>query len=46
LKRAHYRELWDMGDLYDAVTRHAEEVSAKARRDAKIAKLIKKLSEN
>jgi hypothetical protein len=34
------------GDLYDAVTRHAAEVSAKARRDAKIAKLIAKLTEN
>jgi hypothetical protein len=35
--------LWGMGDLYDAVTRHAAEVSAKGRRDAKIAKLIERL---
>jgi hypothetical protein len=35
--------LWGMGDLFDAVTRHAAEVSSKARRDAKIAKLIEKL---
>ncbi len=35
--------LWGMGDLYDAVTRHAAEVTAKLSRDAKIAKLIEKL---
>jgi IS1 family transposase len=35
--------LWSMHDLFDAVTRHAAEVSAKAQRDAKIAKLIERL---
>jgi hypothetical protein len=31
--------LWGMRDPYDAVTRHAAEVSAKTQRDAQIAKL-------
>jgi hypothetical protein len=35
--------LWGMHDLFDAVTIHAAEVSAKQRRDAKIAKLIERL---
>jgi IS1 family transposase len=38
--------LWGMGDLYDAVTRHAAEVSDKRQRDAKIKKLIEKLRGN
>jgi IS1 family transposase len=32
--------LWGMGDLYDAVTNHAAQVRAKAKRNAKIQRLI------
>jgi hypothetical protein len=35
--------LWGMGDLFDAVTDHAAQVKAKARRDARIERLIRKL---
>jgi IS1 family transposase len=35
--------LWGMGDLFDAVTRHAAEVASKSQRDAKIAKLVERL---
>jgi hypothetical protein len=35
--------LWGMGDLFDAVTRHAAEVRAKAKRDRRIQRLIDRL---
>jgi hypothetical protein len=38
--------LWDMNDLYDAVTTHARETAAKAKRDRRIQRLIDRLQRN
>jgi hypothetical protein len=35
--------LWGMGDLYDAVTQHAAQVTAKRKRDRRIQRLIGRL---
>jgi hypothetical protein len=35
--------LWGMGDLFDAVTDHAAQLKAKARRDRRIQRLIDRL---
>jgi hypothetical protein len=36
-------KLWSMDDLYEAVTQHAAETAAKARRDRRIQRLIDRL---
>ena len=36
-------KLWDMNDLYDAVTEHAIQLKAKATRDRRIQRLIDRL---
>ncbi len=36
-------KLWSMDDLYEAVTRHASETAARAKRDRRIQRLIDRL---
>jgi len=36
-------KLWSMNDLYDAVTKHASEAAARAKRDRRIQRLIDRL---